>query len=148
MSPQTLVALIVVAAAGVALATQGMLNAALGRAAGSSLVAATVSFGVGFIALMTITLLTGEGGGFGRLGSIRPWLLFGGLMGAFYVWSIAWGVPTLGVVSAFAALILGQMIAALLFDASGAFGLAVHDITWKRIVAVALVAAGMVMSRI
>lgn len=148
MSPQTLVALIVVLAAGIAVATQGMLNGALGRVVGSPLVAATVSFGVGVAALLAITLVAGEGGGFARLGSARPWLLAGGLMGAFFVWSIAWGVPVLGAVSAFAALILGQMVAALVLDATGAFGLTAIAITWQRVVAVALVAAGVVMSRL
>jgi transporter family-2 protein len=148
MSPQVLLSLVIVALAGVALAAQGTINAALGRAVGSSLVAASVSFGVGFVALTLVTLVLGEGGGFARLGNVRLALLTGGFLGAFYVWSVAWGVPTLGVVTAFSALILGQMVAALLFDASGAFGLAVHAITWTRIAAILLVAGGVVLSRL
>ncbi|WP_323037972.1 DMT family transporter [Pararhodobacter sp.] len=148
MSPQVLFSLCVVAASGAAVALQAMLNAALGRAVESTLAAAAISFGVGFAALVALTLILGDGAAFARLPSVRIGLLAGGLLGAFFVWSIAWGVPTLGVVSAFAALILGQMVAALLLDAAGAFGLATYDITWKRLVAVALVAGGMVMSRL
>lgn len=148
MSPQVLISLCVVAASGAAVAMQAMLNAGLGRALGSTLAAASISFGVGFAALVVITFSVGDGAAFTRLPSVRVGLLAGGFLGAFFVWSIAWGVPTLGVVSAFAALILGQLVAALLLDASGAFGLTSYDITWKRLVAVALVAGGMVMSRL
>lgn len=148
MSPHVLVSLSIVATAGAAVAVQGMVNAALGRAVDSALVAAAVSFGVGFVALVAVTLALGDGAAFTRLPSVRVGLLAGGFLGAFFVWSIAWGVPTLGVTSAFAALILGQMIAALLLDASGAFGLASYEITWKRLAAVVLVAGGMVMSRL
>jgi transporter family-2 protein len=56
-------------------------------------------------------------------------------------------VPQLGVVTAVAALILGQMTAALALDAVGVFGLAPEPITPKRVAAVALVAAGVILSR-
>ncbi|MCB1405663.1 MAG: DMT family transporter [Rhodobacteraceae bacterium] len=148
MSPTVLLSLCVVATAGAAVAVQGMVNAALGRAVDSALAASALSFGVGFVALIAVTLALGDGAAFARLPSVRPGLLAGGLLGAFFVWSIAWGVPTLGVVSAFAALILGQMLGALVLDAVGAFGMTVHDITWKRLAAVAMVAGGVVLSRL
>lgn len=148
MSPSVLLPLGVVATAGVAVALQGMLNAALGRALGSALAASAVSFGVGFVVLVAITLILGDGATLLRVPSVRIGLLAGGFLGAFFVWSIAWGVPTLGVVTAFAALILGQMVGALVLDASGLFGLVAYDITWKRIAAVAMVAGGMVLSRL
>ena len=59
-----------------------------------------------------------------------------------------WSVAILGVVTMIAALILGQLVAALLLDASGAFGLPVKEISLTRIGAVALVAAGLVLSRL
>lgn len=147
MSPSVLLSLCIVAAAGMAVAVQGMLNATLGRVLDSTLAAAAVSFGIGFLALVALTLVVGDGAAFLRVPSVRIWLLTGGLMGAYFVWSITWGVPRLGVVSAFAALILGQLVTALFLDASGAFGLATYDITWKRVVAVVLVSAGMILSR-
>ncbi|WP_417587792.1 DMT family transporter [Pararhodobacter oceanensis] len=148
MSPTVLISLCVVAAAGAAVAVQSMVNAALGREIGSVLAAAAFSFGLGFVVLAAVTLLLGEGASFTRLPAVRIHLLIGGIFGAFFVWAIAWGVPTLGVVSAFAALILGQMIAALLLDASGAFGLATYEITWQRVASVAMVVGGMVLSRL
>lgn len=148
MSPSILATLGVVVLAGVALAFQAPLNGALGRGIGSTTAAASVSFAVGLVLLVALTLGLGQGGAYMRVATVRPLLLTGGAMGAFYVWAALWGAPILGVVSAFAALILGQMVTALILDATGSFGLPVIGISWKRVVAVALVAAGVVMSRL
>jgi transporter family-2 protein len=94
-----------------------------------------------------VTLARGDGATFTRLPSVDWRYLAGGLLGAFYVWAVLWSVPTLGVVTAFAALILGQLGMAMLLDAIGAFGLAVHSITPLRIASVLLVGAGLVLSR-
>jgi transporter family-2 protein len=148
MSPSVLLSLAVVIAAGVAVAAQGLVNAALGRQIGSTVGAAAVSFGVGFVALGLLALAMGDGPALRRLPS-TPWaLLTGGVLGAFFVWSLVWGVPRLGLVTAFAALILGQMVAALLLDALGAFGQTAYAITWQRMLAVALVAGGTLLSRL
>jgi transporter family-2 protein len=52
-----------------------------------------------------------------------------------------------GILTAFAALLLGQLAAALALDASGAFGLPVHPVTPTRVLALALVAGGLLLSR-
>lgn len=144
---QLLIPLGVIVLAGTALALQAPLNAALGRAMGTATGAAAVSFGVGFVVLLAVTAARGEGGGFVRALTADPRLWLGGVLGAFYVWAVLWSVPTLGIVTAFAALILGQMGMALVLDAVGAFGLTVHAVTWQRVAAVGLVAAGLVLSR-
>jgi transporter family-2 protein len=45
-------------------------------------------------------------------------LLIGGALGAFYVWTVLWAIPTLGALTTITALILGQLSAALLIDAA------------------------------
>ena len=55
---------------------------------------------------------------------------------------------TLGVVTLIAAMIAGQMTAALVIDATGAFGGQVHPIDARRLLAAALVAGGVVLSRL
>ncbi len=142
-----LVPLTLILVAGTALALQAPLNAALGRALGSGTAAAAVSFGVGFAVLVLITLGRGDGAAFTRLPAVDWRYLAGGLLGAFYVWAVLWSVPTLGVVTAFAALILGQLGMAMALDAVGAFGLTVHAVTPQRVIAVILVGAGLVLSR-
>ena len=82
-----------------------------------------------------------------RAASASPVLLLGGVLGAFYVWSVLWAIPTLGALTVISALILGQLSAALVIDATGLLGLSVQAITPTRIAAAALVAAGLVLSR-
>jgi transporter family-2 protein len=75
-------------------------------------------------------------------------MLAGGALGAFTVFATLTGVPALGVVTTVAALVLGQLLAATALDLSGAFGLPVHALTPQRVLAVLLVAAGVVLSRL
>lgn len=139
--------LLAVVLGGVAVAVQAPLNAALSRSLGAPLPAAAVSFGVGFVLLLGLSLATSPAG-FARLASVPLWQLAGGILGAWYVWAVIWGLPALGAVSAIAALILGQMAAALVLDAIGAFGMTVQAITPQRLLAAGLVAAGLVLSRL
>ncbi len=143
----TLPLILIIVAGGLA-AIQAPMNAALGRGIGSPVAAAAISFGVGFTALLLLTLILGDGASFERTRVVNGWLLLGGLLGAFYVWAILWTVPSLGIVSAISGMILGQVVIALLLDAVGPFGLSTHAITPTRLMAVAMVAAGLVLSRV
>ena len=145
--PSPLFAIVVVIAAGVAVALQSPMNAALGRGIGSGVAAAAVSFGIGFLVLLGVSVLIGQGGAYVRVPASPPVLLLGGALGAFFVWSMLWAVPILGSLTAISALVLGQMTAALAIDATGLFGLAVMAVTPARLAAAALVAAGVVLSR-
>jgi bacterial/archaeal transporter family-2 protein len=141
-------AILAVALGGVAIAVQAPINAALGRELGAPVPAAAVSFGMGFLALMAVSLLQGQGAAYLRLGQAPVWMLAGGFLGAWYVFTSVWGVQSLGVVTLVAALIFGQMAAALVIDATGALGMAVREITPTRIAAAGLVLAGLVLSRV
>lgn len=59
-----------------------------------------------------------------------------------------WGVASLGVVTMVAALILGQMAAAMAMDATGALGMAMRKISPTRIAAAGVVTAGLRLSRV
>jgi transporter family-2 protein len=133
---------------GMCLAVQAPINAALSRGIGGTIPAAAVSFGVGFLALVIVSLLTGQGAAFGRVGSVTPILLIGGAMGAYYVWAALWGVQTLGAVTMTGALILGQMVAAMVVDAHGFLGVPVQDISVTRLAAAGMVAGGVLLSRL
>lgn len=148
MAQPLVIPLCLIALGGAAIAVQAPLNAGLSRAIGSPLAAAAVSFGVGFVALVALTLLSAGPGPLQRLGGVAPWQLAGGLLGAYYVWSVISGVAGLGVVTAMAALILGQLSAGLIIDHFGLFGVAAHATSARRLAAVALVASGLVLSRL
>ncbi len=148
MSPQYLFVLLVVAVGGVCTATQAPINSRLTAQIGDPVAAAAVSFGVGFLVLALITVLKGAVPAGPAMASAPWWVWTGGALGAFYVWTAVWSVGTLGVVTMVAAIIFGQLAAALILDATGAFGLIVKDISWTRIAAVAMVAGGLVLSRL
>lgn len=133
---------------GAAISLQAPINAALARELGAPVPAAAVSFGVGFLVLVLIALVQGHGPSFLRLAQVPPWMLVGGFLGAWYVFASVWGVSSLGVVTLVAALILGQMAAAMLIDAAGALGMTVREITPTRLAAAGLVAAGLLLSRL
>jgi bacterial/archaeal transporter family-2 protein len=133
---------------GTAISLQAPINAALSRELGGPVPAAAVSFGVGFVVLVTIALLQGQGAAFLKLPQVPTWTLVGGCLGAWYVLTSIWGVSQLGVLTLIAALILGQMTAAMVIDATGALGVAVREVTPTRIAAAVLVMAGLVLSRL
>ncbi len=141
-------AVLAVVLGGVAVAVQAPINAALGRELGAVVPAAAVSFGLGFVVLVAVAALTGQAGAFLKLGGVPGWMLCGGVLGATYVLSATWGVSQLGVVTMVAALVLGQMSAAMVIDATGILGMAAREVSLQRVMAAGLVAAGLVLSRL
>lgn len=144
---QLLIPSLLIVLAGICIAVQAPLNTALARQVDSPLAAAAFSFGVGFLVLVLITLLAGQGRSLTRVAGAEPWMWIGGFFGAFYVWSMVWSLPRLGVLTALCALALGQILAAILLDRSGAFGLPMRDISLPRILAALMVGGGLVLSR-
>ncbi|WP_425091714.1 DMT family transporter [Tropicimonas sp. S265A] len=136
-----------VALGGAGIATQAPINATLARQTADPVSAAAISFGVGFVVLSAIVLARGTVPSLSALAPLPWWAWTGGALGAIYVWAAAWSVDKIGVVSLVAALVFGQLLAALVLDAMGAFGMASREITPQRIGAVMLVAAGLVLSR-
>ncbi len=148
MSSQYLFALIAIAVGGACISTQAPINARLGSHVGDPVTAAAISFIVGAIILSVIVVLRGAVPSGAQMAAAPWWAWVGGALGAVYVWAAVWSVGTLGVLTMVAALIFGQLAAALALDAVGAFGLQVREISWTRIAAVALVASGLVLSRV
>lgn len=141
-------ALLLLCAGGAAVAVQAPINGALGRSLASPLSAAAVSFGVGFAVLLAVALASAGAAPAARLAGVPLWQVSGGILGAFYVWAMTRGIGTTGALTALAAIILGQMVAGLLLDHFGAFGLPAQPVSARRIAAVVLVAAGLILSRL
>ena len=132
---------------GIFLASQAPINAALAKSLGDPVLAACISFGIGFVALAVLSAIRGAWPSGSAMAGAPWWSWLGGLLGAFYVAVVIWGVPQLGVVSTVAALVFGQVAAALILDAVGAFGLPVQAITWQRLLAAGMILGGLVLSR-
>ncbi|WP_374636108.1 DMT family transporter [Paracoccus sp. (in: a-proteobacteria)] len=140
-------ATVCVVLAGVCIAVQAPINSALGRGVQNPIAAAAISFGVGFAILTLAVLVMGQGGAFARAVQLEWWMWAGGTLGAFYVWTMVWSLPRLGALTALCALALGQILAAIILDRSGAFGLPLRDISLPRILAALMVGGGLVLSR-
>jgi transporter family-2 protein len=135
-------ALLLTVFAGGLIALQAPINSILGKSVGT-FAAASVSFVVGTVALVVITLLVG--GGFGDVGEARHlawYYLSGGILGAVYVTTALVAVRSLGAGGVVAATIAGQLSLSLLIDQLGVLGVDERAITWERVLGVVLLAAG------
>lgn len=137
-----LLALLIAAVAGVTMAVQGTLNAALGKIVG--LLEATVVVhlvGLVFATLLVISL---------RLGHLSwhnftqaPWYTYlGGILGVAIIYGVIRSIPKVGVAPATTAIILGQVFTAGLIDHFGLFGMRQIPFNWLKIIGIGLMAAG------
>lgn len=132
---------------GVLLAIQAPTNAILGKASGSPVVAAFISFLIGTIALGAVVAAS-SGKLFAPPLKQVPWYAWiGGFYGAFFVAVAAFGAPRVGVGVLLTAAIAGQLAAALVLDHFGLLGLARHPVNLTRAAGFALVLIGAVLVR-
>jgi len=142
-----LLSLFVALVGGVLLAAQAPTNALLGKASGSAIVAAFISFLIGTIALGAAVAVT-SGKLFDPGLKQVPWYAWlGGFYGAFFVAAAAFGAPRVGLGVFLTAAIAGQLAAALLVDHYGLFGLIRQPVTLTRAAGLLLVLVGAVLVR-
>ena len=142
-----LAALLLALVAGILIAVQAPTNAILAKASGSPVVAAFISFFVGTVALGAIVAASS-----GRLFAPElrdvPWYAWvGGLYGAVFVAVAAFAAPRIGIGVLLTAAIAGQLLAALVLDHYGFFGLPRQPVNLTRIAGVTLVLAGAMLVR-
>jgi transporter family-2 protein len=126
--------------AGILASCQPLVNARLAQKIGlveSSL----ISFSVGTIFLLVMTLLFGRGS-LGNITQAAWWQFTGGLMGAFFVFTVILVVPHLGTGAVMAATIAAQLLMALLLDHYQAFGFRHIPLTQPRLLGAALMLVG------
>ena len=129
------------AVAGLAMAVQGSLNAALSKIIG--LFPATLVVHVIGTVLTAVAVILHLGDG--NLGKIvaAPWYTYlGGVLNVIIIASVAMSIPRLGVASATTAIIVGQVLTALCIDHLGCFGLDKVPFTWTKLLGLALLATG------
>ncbi len=144
MTTPVFVALALVA--GALLAAQGPILARLAVHAGGPIQAAIVAFAIGLAALVAVCLLTG--GALPRpAGILRMpiWVWAGGLIGTSLLVLTLLAVPRIGVTTFAAAVVCGQLVAALAYDHTGAFGMELRRVELRDLAGVAFLIAGLVM---
>ena len=135
-----LILMLLIACGGVAVAIQPSINARLAQKTGF-LEAATISFAVGTLALLLVSQLSGQGS-LRRIVEVPWWQLSGGLFGAFFVTMTIVGVPRIGTTAVLALTIASQLMAGMMMDHYGVFGMRGIPIDGKRILGVALLLIG------
>jgi transporter family-2 protein len=105
--------------------------------------AAVVAAGVGLLALLGARRSLA---GFGDAVHQPAWLWLGGLMGAFVVLTITFAGPRLGTTATVAVFLVGQFAAAAVVDRYGLFGLDRIPVGWPRVLGLALLAVGAVLT--
>ncbi|HEY5674816.1 MAG TPA: DMT family transporter [Malonomonas sp.] len=135
--------IVLMAIGGVAVALQPSINARLAEKTGY-LQAATISFAVGTLVLLLISLSTHQGN-FRRVAEASWWQLSGGIFGAFFVTMTIIGVPRIGTTAVLALTIVSQLAAGLVMDHYGLLGMRGIPIDFKRLLGVALLLVGVAL---
>jgi transporter family-2 protein len=131
---------------GAFLPVQVGVNARLRATVGHPVLAAAISFAVGTLVLV---LLAAAGGALrlpaAAAARVPWWGWTGGLLGATYILATILLAPRLGAATLTAAIIAGQLAAALAVDHFGAIGFARQPVTPVRLVGAALLAVGVLL---
>ena len=133
--------------AGAMVAIQAPTNAMLGKAGGSPVLAALISFLVGTAALAVTWLASGNRPGVSVFAGLPWYAWIGGIYGAIFVAVAAYAAPKIGVASLITIGIAGQVAMALWLDHVGAMGLDREPISGGRLLGALLVVAGVVLVR-
>lgn len=143
--PATVLVLLALVA-GALLAAQGPILTRLATYAGGPVQAAIVAFCIGLFALLAVCIASG--GALPRPGPILRmpiWVWAGGLIGTSLLVLTLHAVPRIGVTTFAAAVVCGQLIAALAYDHTGAFGMELRKIGLRDVAGVAFLLAGLIM---
>ncbi len=133
-------------AAGALLAAQGPIFARSAHYTGGPVQAAIFAFAVALAALTMMGLLSGTGlpraAGLARM---PLWLWLGGLIGMLVVLLTVHAVPRIGAAVFVSAVVCGQLIAALVYDHVGAFGMEPRKIRASDLVGMAGMMTGLLL---
>ena len=133
---------------GALIPVQAASNAALSRTIGGNVpFAALTLFLVAAAATAVATLASGKGMPATAVLGQAPWWSFsGGLIVAFYVFTITFLSPRLGVGNAIALIVAGQVFSALAIDHFGLMRSLVFPLSATRVAGAALVVAGVFLA--
>ncbi|OXI72228.1 hypothetical protein CFB44_26435 [Burkholderia sp. AU31280] len=144
----TVLSYLLVAAAGISVALQQVLNANLRTQIGSPWWAGSVSYVVGLAAMLAVALLSPHPRVSGTLSGAGSWFSWtGGFFGAVFVGVAILMVPRLGAATTLALIVVGQMTGALVFDHFGVLGIPQHSASAIRIAGAACLIVGVVLIR-
>ena len=140
---------LVAVAAGVSFILQQAMNVSLRHALGSAAWAGFASYLGGTLCMLVFALALREALPSGSaMARANWWAWTGGFFGAVYIIISVLLVPRLGAAAFIALLIAGQMIASLVLDHFGLFGIPQNPADLTRIAGAVLLVGGVVLMRI
>lgn len=127
-------------AGGVSLALQAPINARLKEVIRSSALSSALVSTVVSVAVLTVLILVTHrsGSGLSNLGTGPWWIYIGGLCGVVFLVASLVGVAEQGVLVTFVAVVAGQVVAAMVVDRFGWFGVEPIGLSWERSAAAVL----------
>ncbi|MCC3454203.1 MAG: DMT family transporter [Microcoleus sp. PH2017_15_JOR_U_A] len=141
-----IVLFLLVAIGGAGLTIHMAWNARLRSSTGSPVLTTMISV---FVTLLSLALVWASGatnrGSIPAFNSLPQWAWFGGVFAAYYLVASLIAIPKLGVAVVFSLVIAGQMIAALVLDSTGAFGVTQISLSVSRILGTALLLIGVIL---
>lgn len=137
---------VVMVVAGIGIPIMAALNSGLGVRLGNPVAASSILLGMALISSLAFTLgrPLPEAG---LLGATPPHYFMGGLFVAFYILSITWIAPKIGIGNAVFFVLLGQIAASAMIDHFGWFGTPISPLSVRRGLGIALMAAGVFLAR-
>jgi len=135
-------------AAGFCIPVQAGINAQLNLWTRSPVLAASISFAIGTLALFGYALAA-------RIPFPSPshfatapwWVWLGGLLGAYFVYSTVVLAPRIGATSMLALILAGQMLASLVLDHFGWLGYPIQPVSLQRLLGALLIGSGVYLVR-
>lgn len=134
--------------AGILIPVQAGLNGRLVDAAKDPIVGTLLSFVVGITGLLTYALLTRTDFSHWKHTFQLPWYYWtGGLMGAFFVYTIIIVPPRLGIALTLGITVAAQMIFGLWLDHKGWLGFPQDPISLTKVIGASLIVGGVFLLR-
>jgi len=137
---------LLVALGGAGLTIQMAWNARLRTATGSPILTTIISILVSLLSLVLVWVSgVTDRGSLPAFNSVPKWAWFGGVFAVYYLVASLIAIPKLGAAAVFSLVIAGQVIAALILDSTGAFGVARISLTASRVLGTALLLIGVIL---
>ena len=131
---------------GMGIPVTAALNAGLGTHIQSPVAASAILFAVGLVMTAIVLAFVGLPSR-GVFTGLSPWYYLAAFGVVFYVLSVTWSAPKIGVGNAIFFVLLGQLVAAAAIDHFGLFGAARSTLTTQRAIGLVVMAAGVYLAK-
>jgi transporter family-2 protein len=131
---------------GMGIPVTAALNAGLGTHIQSPVAASVILFAVGLVMTAIVLAFVGLPSR-GVFTGLSPWYYLAAFGVVFYVLSVTWSAPRIGVGNAIFFVLLGQLVAAAIIDHFGLFGAAKSALTMQRGIGLAVMAIGVYLAK-